>query len=335
MSFKVSFKVGVIGAGSFGTAIAGLLAYNAEVVIYSRKEDLVAQINQTHQNFGVTFPNHVVATNDLAVMAASCGIIFPIIASAHFREVIQKIAPFLNPEHILIHGTKGLDIKDTDDKEDFSPKQVQTMSQILLQETNCKRIGCLSGPNLATEILLGQPTATVVASEYQEVIDFGKKILSSSKFYVYGSHDVLGAEWAGALKNVVAIGSGMLKGMGYGKNLQAVFITKGLQEMIAFGKAVGASEEAFYSMAGIGDLFATTTSRKSRNYSFGYHVGISDNLDDNTGGELAEGRRTIQVCKQLSNYYKLKVPVFNALHSILVEKMAKEILVKTLIEYQN
>ena len=337
MALTNPIRVGVIGAGSFGTAIASLLAHNVEVLIYSRKEALVQQINQTHQNFNILFPDHVFATSNLQLMAGTCRVLFPIVASAHFRTVIQQIAPFLTPEHILIHGTKGLDIADVDEAIPFSARQVQTMSQIILEETNCKRVGCLSGPNLATEILLGQPTATVVASEYKEVIDIGKKILSSSKFHAYGSHDVLGAEWAGALKNVVAIGSGLLKGMGYGKNLQAVLITKGLQEMIEFGKAVGASEQAFYSMAGVGDLFATTTSKKSRNYTFGYRIGQGEQVEDviASSAELAEGRRTIKICRQLATYYHLQVPVFEALYHIIIEKASTLSIVNTLIEYRQ
>ncbi len=330
--------VGVIGAGSFGTAIADLLSYNVEVMLYARKPEVVNVINQRHEHLGVKLSPAVRATNDLAQVAESCKLIFPIVPSINFREVIKEMAHYLTPAHLLIHGTKGLDVQaQLAHVSKLDKRQVQTMSQIILQESDVIRVGCLSGPNLAEEIMRGQPAATVIGSAYKEVIDIGKKVLTNPRFQVNGTNDILGAEIAGALKNVVAIASGMLKGMGFGKNIQSVLITKGLHEMITFGEAVGASADAFWGLAGIGDLFATTTSKKSRNYTFGYRLGKGESKQAilETSEELAEGTRTALICQQIANFYQLKVPLFNAIYKIIEQNADKHIAVQALLDVAN
>lgn len=330
--------VGVIGAGSFGTAIADLLSYNVEVMLYARKPEVVNVINQRHEHLGVQLLHNVQATNDLAQIAESCELIFPIVPSINFREMIKEMSQHLTPAHMLIHGTKGLDVAvPFMQVPKLDKSQVQTMSQIILQESDVLRVGCLSGPNLAEEIMQGQPAATVIGSAYKEVIDIGKKVLTSPRFQVNGTHDILGAEIAGALKNVVAIASGMLKGMGLGKNIQSVLITKGLHEMITFGEAMGASADAFWGLAGIGDLFATTTSKKSRNYTFGYRLGVGESKQAilETSDELAEGTRTALICQQIASFYQLKVPLFNAIYNVIEKNADKHIAVQALLNMVN
>jgi len=331
MTEQSKLKVGVIGAGSFGTAIARLLAYNVEVLIYSRKQNIIDQINQKHIHLDVELPLNLRATNNVKEIVESCNLIFPIVSSDNFREMIQNFSSFLTPQHILIHGTKGLDT--THIKKEKGSAQVYTMSEVILQETNVVRVGCLSGPNLAVEIMEGQPTATVVASEYNEVIELGKEVLSSNKFHVFGSSDIKGAELAGALKNVVAIGSGILKGMGLGKNIQAVLITQGWREMIRFGQAIGSPPETFFTVAGIGDLIATTTSKKSRNYTFGFRLGQGQSVEEieESSEELAEGVRTVEICKSLADHFHLRVPVFEAFYKIIAEGEDREAVIDTLI----
>lgn len=329
-----SIKVGVIGAGSFGKAIASLLARNADVLLFSRQTQTVKSINQTHQHLGVSFPDNVTATNDRTALVEQCELIFPVVASANFREMIQNFSTYLTPKHLLIHGTKGFDVQSINDPLEAYPQSINTISEVIRQESNVVRIGCLSGPNLAKEIMEGQPTATVIGSDFKEVIDIGKKVLTSSKFYVYGTNDIRGAELAGALKNVVAIASGMLKGMGLGKNIQAVLITRGLEEMITFGKALGASAESFYSVAGVGDLIATTTSQKSRNYQFGYEFGQGASVETilATKTEPVEGLRTVKICKILADRYQLDVPLFDTIYKILIENENKEKAIDELIK---
>ena len=184
----------------------------------------------------------------------------------------------------MIHGTKGFDLtgvsEDVMADHPITRKNVHTMSEVIRQESVVVRIGCLSGPNLSAEIMEGQPTATVIASRFNEVIKLGRKVLDSQQFHVFGSHELMGAELAGALKNAIAIGSGILGGLGMGKNIQAMLITRGLMEMVYFGKAMGANSKAFIGTAGIGDLVATATSTKSRNYTFGMRMAKGESLEE-------------------------------------------------------
>ncbi len=322
---KKTNRVGVIGAGTFGTAVANLLAHNTDVLLYARRAEVVEEINAHRHQYGVDISPRVRATDDLAEIAEQCQLIFPIVPSSSFRLMVKDLAPHLRPYHLLIHGTKGFDLHDRtmEDiaKSGIARRQVSTMSEVIMQETAVVRVGCLSGPNLSREILDGQPTATLIASKFDEVITSGKEVLSSSVFHVFGSYDLLGAELAGALKNVMALGSGMLKGYGLGKNIQAMLITRGLTEMVYFGKAMGSAAEAFFGTAGIGDLIATATSKKSRNYSFGYRLGAGESMEQvkQDSKELAEGVRTLQITYHLAKYYKLRVPVTETLYRIVFE----------------
>lgn len=317
--------VGVIGAGSFGTAISNLLAYNTNVLLFSRNPAIVEAINKTHHHLGVALSPRVTCTANLKEVAENCELIFPVVPSDKFRKMMRQLGPFLRPYHILIHGTKGFDLTGVDEQEpqfeDITRANVHTMSEVILQESAVVRVGCLSGPNLAQEIMDGQPTATVIASKFSEVIKRGKIVLSSKHFHVFGTHDVLGAELAGALKNTIALGSGILKGRGLGKNIQAMLITRGLMEMIYFGNALEASSSAFLGTAGIGDLVATATSKKSRNYSFGFRLGQGESFEaiKESVPELAEGLRTLQITRHLAKCYKLRVPITEMIYRIIFE----------------
>lgn len=316
--------VGVIGAGSFGTAVSNLLAVNARVLLFSRNKELVDKINRTHIHFDQVLSTRIRATFDLKEVAETCTLIFPIVPSANFRQMIRELAPHLRPYHLLIHGTKGFDVHRKPDEPEDGPitrENLYTMSEVIHQETVVVRVGCLSGPNLAREIMAGQPTATVIASRFDEVIEQGKKVLSSRFFQVLSSYEIVGAELAGALKNVVAVGSGILGGLQMGKNIQAILITQGLMEMIRFGEVMGAAPQAFLGTAGIGDLIATATSTQSRNYSFGLRMGRGETVEEITNSitEVAEGVRTVLIAKQLADHYQLDVPITQTLYRILYE----------------
>lgn len=331
--------VGVIGAGSFGTAISNLLAYNVDVLMYSRNRELVGTINRTHRNFGVRLSPRIQATAELEEIAGRCQLIFPVVPSDSFRNMMRSLGPHLRPSHILIHATKGLDVGDISDEEltrtSITRRQVSTMSEVITQESTVIRVGCLSGPNLAKEIMEGQPTATVIGSHFDEVISLGKQVLTSDHFHVFGTHDILGAELAGALKNIIAIGSGILRGKGLGKNIQSMLITRGLVEMVYFGKAMGATSRAFFGTAGIGDLVATATSKDSRNFTFGHRLGSGETKQaiEKSMPELAEGVRTLQIANQLAKYYKLRVPITQMLYNIVFENFDIDKALHYLITY--
>lgn len=332
----MAHKVGVLGSGSFGTTICKLLGNQNEVLLYTRRDEIVRSVNIAHSLKGYTLPDTVRATTSLEELGRKCRLIFPIIPSQHFRNVLEDISPFVGPGHIMIHGTKGLDVSDNfENATSLSDikKSVFTMSEVIAQSTSVVRYGALAGPNLAKEILEGQPAATVIASPFDEVISMGRKALADKLFLVYGSHYLKGIELAGALKNTIAIASGLMNGIGFGKNMQALLITRGLREMILISKAVGAAETPFFGTAGIGDLIATTTSTNSRNYTFGHKLGKGKTAQEVLAEmeETAEGYRTINFANRIVEAAKLQAPLIKTLYEIVYEgKPIKKALVALL-----
>lgn len=319
--------------------MSNLIAQNSDVLLYTRKKELVDQINREHTIDDIKISPRIKATNDYTELAAECTLIMPFVRSDNFRIMMKALSPHLHPYHILIHGTKGFDVRGMSIEDmngmTLTRKNVSTMSEVILQESVVVRVGCLSGPNLAKEIIEGQPTATVIASRFNEVIKLGKRALNSRRFHVFGSSDITGAEMAGALKNIIAIASGILGGLGMGKNIQALLVTRGLVEMISFGKVMGASNHAFFGTAGIGDLVATATSNKSRNYTFGYRMGQGESMQEisQTMPELAEGLRTLKISKKLADTYKLSVPIHEMLYRVVYEGFDMRRAIEFLIRY--
>lgn len=320
-------------------AIANLLSRNTHVLIYSRKAAVVDQINNHREFMGLTLSERIRATPHVEELARECNLIFPIVPAENFRSMMQRLGPFLRPYHILIHGTKGFDVHGIStadwEKGRLENEHVHTMSQVITQESVVRRVGCLSGPNLAREIMEGQPTATVIGSVFDEVIQLGKQVLTSDQFHVFGNHDILGAELAGALKNVIAIGSGILWGRGLGKNMQAMLITRGLVEMVRFGKCFGATSVAFFGTAGIGDLVATATSHSSRNFTFGFRVGQGEPIAEikRTMPELAEGVRTLEITWRLAERFRLRLPITQMLYQVIFEGYSIDKAIRYLVNY--
>lgn len=320
--------------------IAMLLSHNVDVLVYTRREAVLQSINQDHHHYGMDLSPRIKATNDLEMVGRRCQIIFPVIPSSGFRDVIRALSPYLRPSHILIHCTKGLDIS-TISKADFeanrfTKRDVYTMSEVILQETSVLRVGCLSGPNLAREILDGQPAATVIASEFSEVMKKGQEVLTSDNFFAFGSHDIKGAELAGAYKNIIAVASGILGGLKMGKNMQSLLITRGLREMIQFGMAMGTTSAAFLGTAGIGDLVATATSEDSRNYTFGKRLAEGESMEQilATSSEVVEGVRTLRIIYTLSRHDHLRSPIMMMLYRAIFQDYDLEGAIKFLMSYK-
>lgn len=323
--------VGVIGAGSFGTAVANLLAINQPVVLYARKQEVVDAIMHTRKHLDRDIHPNIHATTSLQEVTERCTLIFPTLPSSAFRGMMQEVAPHLRPDHILIHGTKGLDLKAPRELLDkpnykFSRADIATMSEVITEESIVLRVGAMAGPNLAGELAQGKPAATVIASHFDEVIEAGRKALRSPQFQVYGNHDLTGVEMSGVLKNALAIGSGITGGLELGENARALLITKGLSELVRLGQALGSDATAFLGLAGIGDLIATCTSSLSRNFTVGYRLGKGETLDHilATSTEVAEGVNTIRLARHLGRYYDVKLPILNTLYSVLFEGMAPQ-----------
>ena len=324
-------SVGVIGAGSFGTVVANLLAENRNVYLYSRRPEYVEEMIRTNTSNGQTLHKNITPINDLKKIAGECYLIFPIIPSNNFKEMIRSMSPYLRPDHILIHGTKGLTLKKKGEKKlnkkaKIVRDRVLSMSEVIRNESAVVKIGCMAGPNLAREMMQGLPAATVIASRFNEVIREGQSALKSSRFLVYGSHDIKGVELSGVLKNILAIGSGIVSGLGLGENAKALFITKGLAEIIILSKHFGAEEKSFLGLAGIGDIIATCSSPTSRNYTVGYRLAKGEKINDilNTMEEVAEGVNTIKIANGLANYYKISCPIIRTLYEGIYEDLSVE-----------
>ena len=321
--------VGVIGAGSFGLAITNILAENSKVILYARRKEVVDEINLKRTYNGHKMHENVLAINDLKSLAEQCRVIFPIVPSANFREMIVSLAPYLYPYHILIHGTKGLDaskafFEETDDRSEILTRDhVRTMSEIIIEETVVMRVGCMSGPNLSKELAAKQPSGTVVASHFDEVIKEGQRLLKSDRFQVYGNKDIIGIELAGVLKNILAIASGALSGLGYGDNARGMLISRGLVELIYVGKMLGGNTEAFIGLAGIGDIVTTCSSSLSRNYSVGYRLAKGETIAQVMGSinEVAEGVKTVQIVKKLADHYGVRAPITESLYKVIYQDL--------------
>ncbi|MEI6311072.1 MAG: NAD(P)H-dependent glycerol-3-phosphate dehydrogenase [Bacteroidota bacterium] len=328
--------LGVIGAGSFGMAIANLLAEKNKVLLYTRKLEKANElILQQTTNTKFIHPN-ITIISSIEQICKECTVLFPIIPSTKFREMIKDFSPFLNPGHILIHGTKGFDLDvDINNYYTISRSNIKTMSEVIREDSSVVRVGCLAGPNLASEISAGKPAATVIASKFDEVIDLGQKYLRSTKFQVYGSNDIFGIELAGVLKNYIAIAAGAITGMNLGENAKALLITRGMAEMIYVGRALGATPEAFMGMAGIGDLIATCSSPNSRNFSVGLRLSNGESVKDilNSMTEVAEGVRTIQIVKALSMHYQITAPIVHVMYRVMFENLSLEKGIKFLMRY--
>ena len=320
--------IGVVGAGNFGTVIANMLARNRRVLLYARDTKVYKHILNKRENRGYTLHKNVMPSNDMADLASQCDVIFPMVPSEHFRNMMKKLSPYLHPYHILIHGTKGFDIKlpkgeTLETVKYLDRSRVKTMSEVIQEESVVVRVGCLGGPNLSRELAQRQPGATVVASHFDEVIQIGQRLLRSDRFQVYENNDLVGVEIAGVLKNIIAIASGALSGLGYGENAKGLLISRGAVEMVYLGRALGGNTKAFLGVAGIGDLVTTCNSPMSRNFTVGYRLAkgevLKDILDDMQ--EIAEGVNTVRIAKKCADHYKIRALITHTVYKVLFEDM--------------
>jgi glycerol-3-phosphate dehydrogenase (NAD(P)+) len=332
--------IGVIGAGNFGSAVANLLAPQRKVLLYARDENVIKRIESKHENRGHFMHDNVQPINDMEEVARQCDIIFPIVPSAHFRSMMKRLSPYLHPYHLLIHGTKGFDIQLPEGEtietvRTLNRSQVKTMSEVIIEESVVVRVGCLAGPNLSKELAAGQPAATVIASQFNEVIQIGKRLLRNERFQVYGNNDLVGVELAGVLKNVIAIAAGALSGMGYGENAKGLLISRGMVEMIYLGRALGGNTKAFLGVAGVGDLVTTCNSSLSRNFTVGHRLAQGETLEQilKSTDEIAEGLNTVQIAKKCADHYKVRAPITSTLYKVLFEDLTVKEALHYLMRY--
>lgn len=259
-------RVAVIGAGSWGTTVAALAATNTPTTLWARRPELAEQINAAHVN-GDYLPSYVLpdalcATSSVEEACSSADVIVMAVPSHGFREVMREAAPFIRPWVPVVSLSKGLE-----------QSTLKRMSQVVNDELPGHPVAVLTGPNLAKEILAGQPAASVVGIADEVIAAELQRIFATMRLRVYTNPDMIGCEVAGVVKNVIAIASGMAEGMGFGDNTRATLITRGLAEMSRLGAAVGGNALTFAGLAGMGDLIATCSSRQSRNNSVGLELG--------------------------------------------------------------
>ena len=311
---KTALRVTVLGGGSFGTAMANTAVRNGcDTMIWIRDETIAAEINATHVNKrylpGFQLEAGLRAESNLENAVSNRDIILVAIPSHSFRDVLRQIKPFITSQAV-VSLTKGVEAKT------FS-----FMSDIIQQELPEVPFGVLSGPNLAKEIVAGQPAGTVIASDSELVRYAVQQALHSALFRVFGSDDVHGVELGGALKNIYAVAMGMAVAHKVGENTKSMILTRALAEMSRFAVKLGANPLTFLGLSGVGDLFATCNSPLSRNYQVGFALGSGKTLEQATQelGQTAEGINTIVQVHARAKELDVYMPITMALYEVIFE----------------
>lgn len=311
-------RIAVIGAGSWGTALAIVAARAGhDLVIWSRNAAVVESINRDHVNStyltDARIPNDVEATNDITKAVTGKELVILAAPSHATRELLATMSPALRTEMIIVSATKGIEI-------DTGKRMSQVVAEVVPAAAR-PRFVCLSGPSFAKEVVENHPTAVVAASEDRDASRIVQSELSCDNLRIYTNDDVIGAELGGSVKNVMAIAAGIVAGLGFGANSIAALITRGLAEMTRLALHEGAKLETLMGLAGLGDLVLTCTGNLSRNRFVGQELGKGRSLNDITAGmnEVAEGVKTTQAVKQLADRTGIEMPITNEVHAVLYE----------------
>jgi len=317
-------KVAVIGAGSWGTALALVAARNGHAVrLWAREKDVACNINQLHRNpfylSDFDLPENITATPSLAEALEEVDFIIIVVPSHAMREMVESMRDHIRNDAVLVSATKGVE-----------NRTLMRMSEVIrdsLKESFEPRMVTLSGPSFAREVARGDPTAIVAASADKLLSETVQRELSSASFRVYTNDDLVGVELGGAVKNVVAIASGVVRGMGLGHNSAAAIITRGLAEITRFATSQGAHASTMAGLACLGDLVLTCTGELSRNRHVGVELGRGRTLDEILAEmrEVAEGVKTTQAIYDLSRKLNVEMPITESVYALLYEdKPARE-----------
>ena len=320
----------VLGAGSWGTTFAKVLVdAGCDVTLWARRPELADAINSTHRNEaylpGIDLPPELLATHDDRAALDGASLVAIAIPSQSLRANLQNWVDELAEDSTLISLMKGIELGTT-----------KRMSEVICEVTGARpdRVAVISGPNLAREIAQGQPTATVVACTDEHRGRLVQQACSTPYFRPYTNIDVVGCELGGAVKNVIALGCGIVQGMGFGDNTVASVITRGLAETSRLGAAVGADPMTFAGLAGLGDLVATCSSPLSRNRSFGEHLGRGASLveaQELTRGQVAEGAKSCRSVLELAEALDIEVPITRAVEAVCYRGLAPAAMVRELM----
>lgn len=300
----MQIRVTVLGAGSWGTTVAHLTAHNVPTLLWARDADVARAIDETHENprylAGYQLHPDLRATADLEEAVRTADVLIMGVPSHGFRSTLEEVKPMLRAWVPVVSLAKGL--------EQGSRKR---MTEVIQDVLPGHPYGLLTGPNLAKEILAGDAAASVLAMSDGNVAGELQRVFSSNLFRVYQNDDVVGCELAGALKNVMAIASGMADGLGTGDNTRAAVITRGLAELSRLGAAMGGNTITFSGLAGMGDLVATCISPQSRNRHVGVELGKGRTIDEiiEEMHMVAEGVKTSKVVMELADEYGVEMPI--------------------------
>lgn len=304
----------VVGGGSWGTTVAHLAAHNGPTTIWARDPETVRGINDDHRNMRY-LPDYelhpqLTATDDLASAVANTDLLVLGVPTGAFRDTCDTIAPVLRPWVPVVSLAKG-----------FEPETRLRMTQIIEEVLPGRPVGVLSGPNLAKEIMAGNPAGAVVALSEQHIAARLQEVFSTPMFRVFSHHDVVGCELGGALKNVYAIAAGAVEGRGLGDNARSAVITRGLAELIELGSKMGGEALTLAGLAGVGDLLATCISPQSRNSSVGRRLGQGASMEEIMAemDQVAEGVKAAKVVRALSREHEVLMPIADQVYAICWE----------------
>ena len=326
-------KIAIIGGGSWGTALAIVLARSGQshsVRLWVYEADICESLRTSRVNEvflpGFEVPREVEVTSDPGEALRETDIVLGVMPSAYARTTYTRMLPHLEPQMAFVSATKGLE-----------PSSHQRMTQVLTQVVQEKfptRVAALSGPSFAREVARGDPTAIVVASADRELAALVQEEFSGPTFRLYTNDDVTGVELGGAVKNVIAIAAGVCEGLGFGHNTIAALITRGLAEMTRLACALGARPETLAGLAGMGDLVLTCTGALSRNRTVGVELGKGRRLDDIIGSMrmVAEGVGTTTATVELARRVRVEMPISEQMHAVLYQGRAPRDAIRELME---
>lgn len=313
-------KVSLLGAGSWGTALAIVLANNGhDVILWSALEAEITML-QTHREHmnrlpGVKLPDNIKVTSDLEMACSDPDIIVFSVASPYVRSTAKQCAPFIKEGQIIVNVGKGIE-EDT----------LMTLSEILQEELPKAEITVLSGPSHAEEVSKGIPTTVVVGAKKKRTAEFIQNVFMNKVFRVYISPDIISIELGGALKNVIALAAGMVDGLGFGDNTKAALMTRGIAEITRLGVAMGGKKETLCGLSGIGDLIVTCTSNHSRNHNAGYLMGKGYSMEAamEEVKQVVEGVYSAKSARKLAEKYQVNMPIIEAVNQVLFEEKSAE-----------
>ncbi len=313
-------RIAIIGAGSWGTALAIALTRGRQkhpLSLWVHDPALGEALRARRVNDvylpGVKLPEEVQVTTDLAAALLDCDIVLGVMPSAHARTLYTRMLPHLAPRMVFVSATKGLE-----------QSTRERMTELIAQVVSVRftpRVAALSGPSFAREVARGDPTAVVIASPDRELAARVQEEFSGPTFRLYANDDVIGVELAGAVKNVIAIAAGVCEGLGLGSNSAAALITRGLAEMTRLATALGARAHTLAGLAGMGDLVLTCTGSLSRNRSVGVELGKGRRLEEILAGMrmVAEGVGTTAVTLELARALRVEMPIAEQMHAVLYQ----------------